>query len=126
MGLRLDIQSSVSEAFNGDLSDAVKSFSLEQSDRAAGDYDTTTGLFTPGITTSYPSRGVFATYDLEERFNTPIEVTDVKLIILVNELDTDPRLKDIVIEGSNRYRVINKSYDPANATVTLHIRNASS
>ena len=125
MGLRADVQDSVADAFDGDLNDAVKEFVLEQSVRTDGTYDTATGLFTAGAVTNYSSRGVFSNYDLEERFNTAIEVTDLKLIILANEITADPNLKDVIIEGTDRYRIINKSFDPAIATITLQIRKAS-
>ena len=120
MGLRDDIQSSVGAAFNTSLADAVKSFILRREE--ATDYDPVYGIpvVNPPIDTS--SRGVFSGFDKEEIEDEEIKPTDIKLIILQNEITTKPREGDEIIEGANAYKVFRIKKDPADATYILGIR----
>ena len=126
MGIREDIQTDIAAEFDGDLADAVSNFVLTHFDRGEGVYNTSTGLYT-GDSVDYSSRGVFGSYLQSEIANSPIEPTDIKLIILQNEIDVEPSLRDsLTKENSKLYRIINVKQDAANATYTLQIRSTQS
>ncbi len=125
MGLTTDIQKDLAEAFDGDLADAVKSFSITQFQK--GQYDPNTGDV-GGTSTTTTSRGVFTDYTQPEILNSEIEPTDEKLIILQNELSILPAIANEVTKEPNtsmskKYRVVNVSKDPANATWELQVRS---
>lgn len=122
MGLTSDAQSALSEAFDSDLADAVRSFTLTQYTK--GTYDTDTG--DPAATsTTYNSRGVFDSYTQPEILNSEVEPTDVKLIVLQNELGTTPAIANQVqnLSTLKLFRVVNVAKDPANVAWELQIRS---
>jgi len=123
MGLTADTQAAIAEAFDTDLADAVLSFTLKQYLR--GQYSATTGALA-GV--SFPissiSRGVFASYNQPEILNSNIEPTDIKLIVLQNELSLEPRIGDIIVKSDDtqNFRIINIVKDPAKVIWELQIR----
>lgn len=124
MGLTTEAQELIAEAFNTDLSDAVKSFTLNQYQR--GQYDPSTGSLTgAAFPNSYTSRGVFDSYSQPEILNSAVEPADVKLIVLKNEIGTPPKIGDQVVEAltSKIYRVIHVEQDPADVIWELQIRS---
>lgn len=121
MGLRQDIQAEVAEAFDGDLADAVRSFTGTR--EVVGEYDPTAGSSVTQVT--YSGRGVFGAFEQGEVDGEHINLTDVKLTALQNEvlLDSDsseatPATGDH-IDGK---KVIVVNQDPAGATWTLGLR----
>lgn len=122
MGLRTDVQTDVAAAFDGDLADAVKSFTLKQYNR--GQYNPATGdLSGAAYPNEYTSRGVFADYEQPEVLNSAIEPGDVQVIVLQNELEVTPRIADVIVESSVEYRVIGIGKDPADAIWQIHVRS---
>lgn len=123
MGLLSDLNQSLIEAFDGELADAVKDFVLQQYLR--GQYDPSTGSLTG---TPYPvtfsSRGVFSSYAQVDIFNSNIDPTDVKLIVIQSELLTNPAIGDLIIrtEDSYRFRIVGIGQDPADVSWEIQIR----
>lgn len=117
MSLRADIQTDMAAAFDTDLADAVRAFTLT---RVTGsDYDPITGDETQ-TTDTFDSRGVFGGFKTEQVDDQHILATDEKLTVLQNELGTTPEIGDD-IAGK---RVMNVWQDPAKATWTIQLREA--
>ena len=123
MGLREDLQTDLKEAFDEDLADGVKTVVLRKRDQSSTVYDPDTGLSTTP-STDYSTRGIFDEYSTLERFNTQIAPTDVKFIIIANELSIVPGVKDKLIDGTNEYSVIRFEKDPVEATYIIHLRRS--
>lgn len=122
MGLRSEIQEAISEAFDLDLADAVSQ--VTHNSMTGSTYDTATGLNTLTYT-SNTIRGVFDGYSQLERFNSYIQPTDVKFIVLQNELVLIPEIKDEIVDNTTTYKIIQIEKDPANATMVLHLRKST-
>jgi hypothetical protein len=127
MGMREELQAELAEAFDDPdgLGDAVKP--VEGSRTSSPVYDPSTGTTTGG-TVTYTGRGVFGGYLAKEIDGSLIQTTDVKLLILQNELVTtvagvtspvEPKVGDKIVAR----RVINVGQDAAGATWTLQLRN---
>ena len=125
MGIKEEVQVDLKDAFDNDLTDAVKTFVLEHNDRTLGSYSGANGTYTKSVT-NHNSRGVFSDFDQMERFNTHIEPTDIKLIVIQNEIAIEPSVRDIVTENSIKYRIIAKFKDPIDATYILQLRSVES
>ena len=78
MGILSDVQGSLSEAFDNDLSDVVVSFSIIKSS-PSGAYNTTTGTRTVN-TTQVNSRGVFNAVPSHKLKDSNVKSTDELLI----------------------------------------------
>jgi hypothetical protein len=124
MGLRDEIQQDIAEAFDTDLADAVKPFTLHHYER--GGYNVSSGSVTSPAESTTESRGVFDSYINYEIFNSAIEPTDIRLIVLMNELLITPRVGDKILESAHTYRIIFVEQDPADASYILTIRNPES
>lgn len=122
MGLRDELQADLAEAFNTDLSDAVTAFTGTRTvadDTDSGIDDWMNPPDTPSASTlTYTGRGVFTDYSTYELDSDIIDVTDVKLIVLQNEITAEPIADDKI----NGYSVIRVSKDPANATYEIQLR----
>ena len=81
MGLREELQADLKEAFDEDLSDAVKSLTLKQVSKSQTVYDPTLGTNTR-VSIDYTTRGIFTNYTVQELFNSFLEPNDSKLIII--------------------------------------------
>lgn len=127
MGMREEIQAELAEAFDDPdgLADAVKPLIGSRTEQGEYDPDNPSGE----IVISYAGRGVFGSYLAREIDGTLIETTDVKLLVLQNELlqvvagevaavVVEPKIGDHV-SGT---RVLNVAADPADATWTLQLR----
>ena len=127
MGLQSELLADIKEAFDDDLSDAVKLFTLTHYDRDSNVYDAATSNVTRS-STDYSSRGVFDSYTQQERFNTHIEATDIKLIVLANEIDIEPKIRDTVTQtlSGKEFRVKSVSKDPVDAIYELQIESIDS
>lgn len=122
MGLRDELQADLADAFNTDLSDAVTAFTGTRTvadDTDSGIDDWMNPPDTPSASTlTYTGRGVFTDYSTYELDSDIIDVTDVKLIVLQNEITAEPIADDKI----NGYSVIRVSKDPANATYEIQLR----
>lgn len=122
MGLRDDLQADLAEAFDDELSDAVTAFTVTRT--TASDIDTGTDdwMNPPGeptaSTLTYTGRGVFTDYSTYELNSDIINVTDVKLIVLQNEITAEPIADDKI----NGYSVVRVNRDPAFATYEIQLR----
>ena len=122
MGLRDELQADLAEAFDDELSDAVTAFAGTRTvadDTDSGIDDWMNPPDTPSASTlTYSGRGVFTDYSKYELDSDIIDVTDVKLIVLQNEITAEPIADDKI----NGYSVIRVSKDPANATYEIQLR----
>ena len=123
MGLRDELQTDLKEAFDDDLSDAVHGITLKQFQKTQSVYDPTTGENTK-VSKTFSSRGIFTNYTESERFNTTIEPTDSRVIILANEIETTPQIQDKITENISgiEYNIIGMLKDPVGATHELQVR----
>lgn len=115
MGLRSDIQADLAAAFDGDLADAVTSFSASHPGVSA--YDPSTG----GVTASpvaYSGRGVLDSYRADQIDGTLILATDKRLTALQNEVTRAPAVGDTIAGMS----VVRVEQDPAGATWVCQLR----
>lgn len=121
--IRDKVQTKLSAAFDGKLSDAVRSFTASR--ETEGEYDPTTGT-TTSVTVNYQGRGVFGSYSVEEVDDNHILVTDTKLSgVLQNELvrsDDGSVFEPAVGDQVDSYEVVNVGQDPASSTWTLQLR----
>ena len=115
MGLRDDLQADLAEAFDGDLADAVTSFTASHPGPAA--YDPATGTMTPTMT-AYSGRGVFGSYRLDQVDGTLILSTDKRLAALQNEVTRAPEVGDTIAGMA----VVRVEADPAGATWRCQLR----
>ena len=122
MGLRDDLQSDLAEAFDDELIDAVTAFTGVRTvadDTDSGIDDWMNPPDTPTASTlTYTGRGVFTDYSTYELNSDIINVTDVKLIVLQNEITAEPIADDKI----NGYSVVRVSKDPALATFEIQLR----
>lgn len=122
MGLRDDLQTDLAEAFDDELSDAVTAFTGTRTvadDNDSGIDDWMNPPDTPSASTlTYTGRGVFTDYSTYELNSDIINVTDVKLIVLQNEITAEPIADDKI----NGYSVVRVSKDPALATYEIQLR----
>lgn len=121
MGLREELQADLKEAFDEDLSDAVRTLTLKHVSKDQTVYDPALGTNTR-ISVEYSTRGIFTGYTILEQFNSFIEPTDSKLIIIANELAVVPQIRDIISEGTDNYNIVGQLNDPLEATYELQIR----
>ncbi|OAV21417.1 hypothetical protein AO372_0735 [Moraxella catarrhalis] len=120
MGLNAEISTEIAQAFDGDLKDVVKDFTvvrviLSDDDWAVND--------TPQVlsTINYSGRGVFTGFYAHEIDNKTIMQQDTKLICLQSELTDTPQINDSI----NQMKVINISQDPAGICYFIQLRGTS-
>lgn len=122
MGLRDDLQADLAEAFDDDLADAVTAFTGVRTVASETDDGVDDWMNPPGepsaSTLTYSGRGVFTDYSTYELNSDIINVTDVKLIVLQNEIAAEPIADDKI----NGYSVVRVSKDPALATYEIQLR----
>jgi hypothetical protein len=121
VGLRSDIQRDIAAAFNGDLADAVVSFSLQVLSHS---YDPSTGDNTETVVSTVSSRGVWDKISKERLVDSAYRSSDSTILVLQNELDAVPQLEDTVVHGVSleRYYIVSIESDPAQATWDLVVR----
>ena len=122
MGLRDDLQADLAEAFDDELADAVTAFAGTRAVASNTDSDIDDWMNPPSepsnSTLTYTGRGVFTDYSTYELNSDIINVTDVKLIVLQNEITAEPIADDKI----NGYTVVRVSKDPASATYEIQLR----
>lgn len=126
MGMREEIQAELAEAFDDPdgLADAVKPVAGVRKETPV--YNPDTGQNSGG-TSTYSGRGVFGSYLAKDIDGSLILSTDVRLLVLQNELvatvagvtsPIEPKVGDTI----GGQRVINVGQDAAGATWTLQLR----
>ena len=122
MGLRDELQADLAEAFDDDLADAVTAFTGVRTVASETDDGVDDWMLPPDAVTdatlTYSGRGVFTDYSTYELDSDIINVTDVKLIVLQNEITAAPIADDKI----NGYSVVRVSQDPALATYEIQLR----
>lgn len=118
MGIRNDLQIDLADAFDTDLSDAVKSFTYREISKV---FNPTTNT-TTDTPTDYLSRGVFSRFKRSVMKDSNVLPTDIKLIILQHELATIPLEHSLIVTTDRIYNIIKVMQDPANATWKLQCR----
>lgn len=116
MGLRDKLQTKLAVAFSGKLSDAVTPLTLVRR-QVSEEYDPDTGGQAV-VLEEYKSRGILTNFHMKEVDGQRILSTDMKCIVLQNELEVIPVVGDYV----NYQRVINVNPDPVKATFILQLR----
>lgn len=105
MGIRDDIQSELTEAFNDDLADVVSSFDLVVGVKA-GPYDVDSDSY-PEVEELTPSRGMFEPFGSQEVDGTNIKFGDEKIIIIGSEIAVSPEIDQIIrLASGTEYSVI--------------------
>lgn len=115
MGLRDDLSRDIAEAFDTDLSDAVRAFTASHADEAV--YDPATGEMT-ATDLPYTGRGVFSGYRLDQIDGTLIQATDLQLLALQTEVTRAP----VVGDALDGMQVVRVEQDPAGATWSVQLR----
>lgn len=119
MGLHAEITADIKEAFDTDLSDAVKPFEAFRTITTQSDDDwLTNGQGQTSETVNYGGRGVFGGYQEIEVDNQSILMTDVKLTCLQAECSGIPKNDDTI----NGYKVMAVKSDPADVSYTIQLR----
>lgn len=118
MGLSNDIYQSVSEAFNGDLKDAVRTITLRKPGET---FDPLTNSVSY-VNLDYNTRGVIGEFELEEINNSSVMPNDVRAIILQNELTETPEIDDLLISNLGTFKIVKVMQDPANVIWGLQCR----
>nr|WP_314523802.1 glutamate 5-kinase [uncultured Acinetobacter sp.] len=120
MGIRDEIQTDISEAFETDLADAVYSFTCERITQSGWDSVTETST---EVKVNYSGRGVlFGKYNAYEIANLGIEATDKKATLLQNEVTNTPLINDEWVTPQGKFKLIHVSQDPAKVTWTCQLR----
>lgn len=115
MSLNKEITTDIAQAFDGDLADAVKSFTATRQSNADGDWainDNNVEVQT------YTGRGVFGSYSSYETDGQVIATSDVKLICLQKELTGTPMIDDVI----NGLQVLSIQKDPADVVWVIQLR----
>lgn len=126
MGMREEIQAELAEAFDDPdgLADAVKPVAGVRKETPV--YNPATGQNSGG-TSTYSGRGVFGSYLAKDIDGSLILATDVRLLVLQNELvatvagvtsPIEPKVGDTI----GGQRIISVGEDAAGATWTLQLR----
>lgn len=127
MGLRDDIMADVKEAFDTDLSDAVKAITFK---RGLNLYDANSGDVSVPAEMVSVSRGVVSEYtELDrQRGGSSIFDDDLKCLVIVNEVDPTAQIGGALIVGDyaevdgKTFKIISIRPDEVNATQELQLR----
>ncbi|WP_444447870.1 glutamate 5-kinase [Pseudomonas kurunegalensis] len=125
MGLRDEIQADLAEAFDGDLADAVSTFTGTY--MGPGGWDPVNETTTAQPVT-YTGRGVLDSYDSRRIDGLNILVGDVLLICLANEVTDRPAVghqitvDDLLTGQQVTYRIVSPGIDPAKAHYEIQLR----
>lgn len=70
----------------------------------------------------YKTKGVFRRYELEETYDSPIELNDIQLIVASNHLTPTPKVGDWLLWNDVKYGLLHVGTDPAGATWKMQLR----
>ncbi|HCW3710193.1 TPA: glutamate 5-kinase [Acinetobacter baumannii] len=120
MGLRDEIQADIAEAFNGDLADAVHTFTCERISKTNWDPKTETSI---EVKENYSGRGVlFGSYSQYEIQTLGVLATDKKATVLQNEVTKEPMIDDEWSTAQGTYRIMHIKQDPISASWKCQLR----
>lgn len=125
MGLYDDLQDDLVIAFNGDLSDAVKSITISQT--IVSGYDAATGTQT-STSSIYETRGVVAKNESDKDSDSVMREGLADILILDREKAVPYfDIEMDVFVGDDKYTINGLETDPVGATHTLtcRLKNAS-
>lgn len=128
--IRDKIQSKVAKAFDSKLADAVKSFTCSKT-ITSGAFDYEKQTYPTETIQAYSGRGVVGSYRESMVKPSDYQATDAKLTALQNEvIDSSgqqykPEIDDILVFSDGAFRVVDVPQDPANATWSLQLRQAT-
>lgn len=115
MGLYSDLNTALVDAFDNDLSDAIKILSLKHK---RYNYNTTEGCTDEDSTTT-PTRGAMETVSHDFVDGETIKATDTQFTIIQSELAVTPEPGDFIMFGEIEYHINSSIPDPAGATWLL-------
>ncbi|WP_272667598.1 MULTISPECIES: glutamate 5-kinase [unclassified Providencia] len=119
--MRSEIQKELAEAFDSDLSDAVKAFT--GSYVIEGDWDPVTE--TGGKTTvTYTGRGILDNYRLNSVDGINILNNDTLLVALASEVTDKPEVNHGITIDDISYTVISVQIDPVGAHYDIQLRRS--
>ncbi|KQD09671.1 glutamate 5-kinase [Acinetobacter nosocomialis] len=120
MGLREEIQTDITEAFNEDLTDAIYPFSCDRVISTKWNPKTNTS---DKVIEHYEGRGVlFGSYNQYEILTLGVLATDKKAIVLQNEVTKEPKIDDEWITVQGTFRIMHIKQDPICATWKCQLR----
>ena len=118
MGLRTTIQNSLVAAFNNELSDAVKTFTITRFSTVSYNSNTLSNSNSSVVVGS--GRGVFDKYRAESYLDNIAKPIDTVIICLLNELAVTPQIDDYITDSDGiDYKVVNFRKDPANVSINI-------
>ena len=121
--MRDELQQELAEAFNDDLADAMNNFTCSKV-TYSGNYNPVTEQYDQEENTTYSGRCILGNYLKDTVKPDDYQVSDVKALLLQNEVTAVPQINDEWVMGSDTYKVINVSKDPVNATWSCQLRRA--
>lgn len=117
MGLREDIQNSISAAFDDELQDIVTEFTLQKK-VSEGTYDPVEDTYQPEME-NYLSRGVSMPVTSGLVMSGTALYTDETLLALADDIGAAPEEGDTIVMGDSTYRVLNSSAVAAGNTLAI-------
>ncbi len=125
MSLRDEIQADITEAFGGDLADAVHAFTCTKI-IYSGDFDFVTQEYSEQTETTYSGRGVlFGSYARDMVKPNGYQIEDSKATVLQNEVTAKPEIGDEWATAEGVFRVVNVGQDPASVIWACQLRKVS-
>lgn len=118
MGLQADLFADLREAFDGDLSDAVRPFTY---------CSVTTGTYSPSTGVSetkkaYITRGIFAGCTKKNTRKVQVEDADYDVIVIADELAAAPKIDDEIVQADlGRFAIADITIDPVAATYIFRV-----
>lgn len=122
MGALADISVKVAAAFSdaNKLNDAVTDFSYIV---VTDSYDVVTGDVT-SVRDSVSSRGVATKFTSEEVQRFSLDSSNVKLLVLQNELGANPNVEDLIHGGGREWIIRKVMQDPASVTWSIALESS--
>ncbi|MFW2173758.1 glutamate 5-kinase [Acinetobacter guillouiae] len=120
MGLRVELQADIAEAFDTDLADAITTFTCSK-EIQSGDFDFETQTYPIVTIEQYSGRGVFGSYKRDLVKPIDYQVEDVKATVLQNEVTGVPQIDDVWVVG-REFKVLSISKDPSGSIWVCQLR----
>ncbi|WP_423854124.1 glutamate 5-kinase [Acinetobacter guillouiae] len=120
MGLRVELQADIAEAFDTDLADAITTFTCSK-EIQSGDFDFETQTYPTVTVEQYSGRGVFGSYKRDLVKPIDYQIEDVKATVLQNEVTGVPQIDDVWVAGVE-FKVLSVSKDPSGSIWVCQLR----
>jgi hypothetical protein len=121
MGLRVELQADIAEAFDTDLADAITTFTCSK-EIQSGDFDFETQTYPTVTVEQYSGRGVFGSYKRDLVKPIDYQVEDVKATVLQNEISGVPQIEDVLLTSKGQFKVLNIGEDPSKSIWVCQLR----